>query len=1046
MSGSLEQVDIVSMSDNSIQRAAAPSSVASPRSRLPVKMHLRERVARYSPRSPLPEDNLALQDDHKGQQDPTESNLSALLGATPHPDLGKDEQSPGNTRLQIPAVSLAQDLVEDSTKQAESKQVRFLSEAHQHMDDDTQFWTTYVKEAEEFDKELIDKWHKSLDVLLIFAALFSAINTAFIIESYKGLQPDSSEITNALLRLLLLHRNDDVAFSEADLGSLSSPAPVVPVNVLFFSSLTSSLIAAFGAVTAKQWLNEYANAGHMLPRHKQGQRRQAKYDGLTSWHFWFVMELLPILLQLSLLLFFAGTIVFLWPMNIKIATMLLGLVVASLAAYVATVLTSIIWPNSPFQTPVSSYLRSLVFLLGRRIREGSMPWYKSILEGLGYIGDIIQVHVTTGRFHSTAQSLHNPDPRGSILISNLTQFRLKLFGPVAKLLTKDSDHSERITTRNQNRAWDPMDVLNANSVMWLLEQAEHPDVTLGALAAIPRLPADLVLDQFKERETLFDRVLKFHRSLVPIARGSEPLNDVKNWVDSSIISSSVIHHVLKARKRGDETFQEEVRHFPYPTIPDLLPPNLDDVGKLVVHFCTNVQSGAAHTDILLLQRLLAQYPSSLSMQVEIPISDRYRTSVTESIVTTISPLSLLLDGVIACSAGRMWSGAGTVSYLHHPKCEPAFAEIFDQLGCMMDESEVSLDIVSHIAIAVATVQWYGRDMGLDLWSYPTEGDQENLKELLYIRYVDVDKGKDTLPNIALAISVAEFSTFDCIVPIYPRLVTFAESLLAERMDKDVLSYARHTVTVSFPNFAEGLLRLSRIHIGDIEVQHGILRILQCCPDGEWLSPLNELYGSDIINLLQSVLSMQPLTDNQGTIQATVDILNRISAILNDGAFEHLIVSPSSDLYQYRDYLYTIGFGSISGAEPFERKLLMLPLPSNEHAPKLLDLQTGLIRSILLRVIDYSRYCEVALKYIHGLMKEDGSLQWPGYFVAADIISLEDGAVAGSGISVKQGVEMLTKLLRDRNKRIIWAGEALLLLWNKTLGDMQRVNYLQKLMT
>ncbi|CAE6454405.1 unnamed protein product [Rhizoctonia solani] len=46
-------------------------------------------------------------------------------------------------------------------------------------------WKVYVKEADKWDTELIEGWNRSLDVILVFAALFSAVLTAFIIESPK---------------------------------------------------------------------------------------------------------------------------------------------------------------------------------------------------------------------------------------------------------------------------------------------------------------------------------------------------------------------------------------------------------------------------------------------------------------------------------------------------------------------------------------------------------------------------------------------------------------------------------------------------------------------------------------------------------------------------------------------------------------------------------------------------------------------------------------------------------------------------------------------
>ncbi|KAJ7162863.1 hypothetical protein C8R46DRAFT_999218, partial [Mycena filopes] len=68
--------------------------------------------------------------------------------------------------------------------------------------DDTaasKIWAVYVSEAEKYDKSLVESWKSDMEGMLIFAGLFSASLTAFIIESYKTLSPDSADSTVQLL-------------------------------------------------------------------------------------------------------------------------------------------------------------------------------------------------------------------------------------------------------------------------------------------------------------------------------------------------------------------------------------------------------------------------------------------------------------------------------------------------------------------------------------------------------------------------------------------------------------------------------------------------------------------------------------------------------------------------------------------------------------------------------------------------------------------------------------------------------------------------------
>ncbi|KAJ7869451.1 hypothetical protein B0H14DRAFT_2289492, partial [Mycena olivaceomarginata] len=62
-----------------------------------------------------------------------------------------------------------------------------------------EIWKLYLKETEAEDKELAQLWQIGLDQLLIFAGLFGAILTAFLIESRKDLKEDPlQEILQAL--------------------------------------------------------------------------------------------------------------------------------------------------------------------------------------------------------------------------------------------------------------------------------------------------------------------------------------------------------------------------------------------------------------------------------------------------------------------------------------------------------------------------------------------------------------------------------------------------------------------------------------------------------------------------------------------------------------------------------------------------------------------------------------------------------------------------------------------------------------------------------
>ncbi|KAJ7171387.1 hypothetical protein C8R46DRAFT_828099, partial [Mycena filopes] len=52
---------------------------------------------------------------------------------------------------------------------------------------------------ERYDKALVESWKSDMEGMLIFAGLFSASLTAFLIESYKTLNPDQGDTAIRLL-------------------------------------------------------------------------------------------------------------------------------------------------------------------------------------------------------------------------------------------------------------------------------------------------------------------------------------------------------------------------------------------------------------------------------------------------------------------------------------------------------------------------------------------------------------------------------------------------------------------------------------------------------------------------------------------------------------------------------------------------------------------------------------------------------------------------------------------------------------------------------
>jgi hypothetical protein len=103
----------------------------------------------------------------------------------------------------------------------------------------------------------------------------------------------------------------------------------------------------------------YQAAGSRGTIEERGLERQRKLDGLRKWKFNTVLQMFPVLLQLALLLFASAISVYLWPIHRLIATFVLALTLVGFASYIFLLMSAIVSPDSPFQTPLASFLSQI---------------------------------------------------------------------------------------------------------------------------------------------------------------------------------------------------------------------------------------------------------------------------------------------------------------------------------------------------------------------------------------------------------------------------------------------------------------------------------------------------------------------------------------------------------------------------------------------------------------------------------------------------------------------------------------------------------------
>ncbi|KAK0474747.1 hypothetical protein IW261DRAFT_1341417, partial [Armillaria novae-zelandiae] len=231
-------------------------------------------------------------------------------------------------------------------------------------------WVTYEDESRNHDTNMIEDSRDNIDVLLVFAGLFSAVLTTFVAQTYQNLQVDNAAMSAALLfELVLVQR----AIANGSLVDAIAPSRLSPnialvpattdvwVNGLCFTSLFLSLTIALVAVLAKQWLHHYIVPPSGTPRDRSF--RQFQYASFRKWYVQVIIGLLPVLMHLALVRFLVGLVNFLHPLRGALSWTVGTGTVLVYAAYMVATSRPILFPQCPYHTP----LCNLLYISVRRI-------------------------------------------------------------------------------------------------------------------------------------------------------------------------------------------------------------------------------------------------------------------------------------------------------------------------------------------------------------------------------------------------------------------------------------------------------------------------------------------------------------------------------------------------------------------------------------------------------------------------------------------------------------------------------------------------------
>ncbi|KZS88783.1 hypothetical protein SISNIDRAFT_489817 [Sistotremastrum niveocremeum HHB9708] len=204
-------------------------------------------------------------------------------------------------------------------------------------------------------KEKAEGWNGTIDVTLIFIALFSAVLTAFLIPATQALSPSPSSPSNSF--------------------SLASGPPPLParsdeaVCALYYLSLITAIIVAVLCALGRQWVRKLTMMPDIIGWKARTLYHVERMERAERW-IKFLMEVIYRLLLLSIALFLAGLLYQLWNLSssssetatILMATWALGVILVSAIAITmsATTFHAIRYEGSVFEGPLSKLVVAVI--------------------------------------------------------------------------------------------------------------------------------------------------------------------------------------------------------------------------------------------------------------------------------------------------------------------------------------------------------------------------------------------------------------------------------------------------------------------------------------------------------------------------------------------------------------------------------------------------------------------------------------------------------------------------------------------------------------
>ncbi|KAK7687735.1 hypothetical protein QCA50_008953 [Cerrena zonata] len=209
-----------------------------------------------------------------------------------------------------------------------------------------------AKTIRKIDEGRICQANEELSTLLVAAGFLSIIQAVFIVASYYRVQSDPAEITvQLLLRISQQLANSSIA-GVPELATFSPAVSSTRIPGFWCYGLIVSVITGSFGILFKQWLRESLideTSAEVYLR-----VRFFRFEGLKTWRVFELVTILPLMLQLSVLLFFLG-LKELFSLDERVNGTVIALVYGWAALMVVFTLAPLTSPQCPWKTPLLNH-------------------------------------------------------------------------------------------------------------------------------------------------------------------------------------------------------------------------------------------------------------------------------------------------------------------------------------------------------------------------------------------------------------------------------------------------------------------------------------------------------------------------------------------------------------------------------------------------------------------------------------------------------------------------------------------------------------------